>query len=166
MGIPHDAKAFYVLRAIRAIDATTLVESGTYHGDMVARLRPYVRDIHTIELSPELHRRAVERFRSDPNVHLYQGDSAVFLPRILERLHKPAVIFLDGHYSEGETARGQVDTPVWDELRAVAASSHRHAVVIDDARGFGAWQDYPTTEAIARLGCREPARLRDVRRHR
>ena len=50
--------------------------------------------------------------------------------------------------SEGETARGPQNTPIWQELRSIAASSHRHAVIIDDARGFGAWDDYPSLEEI------------------
>jgi hypothetical protein len=148
-GIPHEAKALYLLRAIRAIDATTFVESGTYLGDMVALLLPYVEEVHTIELSPELHGRAVERFRADPNVHLHLGDSGVLLAEVLEGLDDPAVIYLDGHYSEGVTSRGALDTAVREELRAIAESSERHAVIIDDARGFGVWPDYPSTEEIA-----------------
>jgi hypothetical protein len=115
---------------------------------MVALLRPYVDEVHTIELSPELHGRAVERFRADPHVHLHLGDSSTLLRAVLEGLHESAVIFLDGHYSEGVTARGAIDTPIREELRAIAESSQRHAVIIDDARGFGVWPDYPSTEEI------------------
>jgi hypothetical protein len=54
-GIPDEAKAFYLVRAVRAPGATVFVETGTFHGDMVARLRPHVAEAHTIELSVELH---------------------------------------------------------------------------------------------------------------
>ena len=148
-GIPDEAKAFYLLRAIRATGARVFVETGTFYGEMVARLRPYVAEAHTIELSPDLHSRAERRFAADPDVHVHLGDSAVVLPTVLAQLQAPAVIYLDGHYSGGDTARGSVVTPVWDELRAIAASPHRHAVVIDDARGFGVWPGYPPAAEIA-----------------
>jgi hypothetical protein len=148
-GIPDEAKAFYLLRAIRATGASVFVETGTFHGNMVARLRSHVAEAHTIELSLDLYLRAKQRFEADPHVHVHHGDSAVVLPSVLQQLQGPAVIYLDGHYSGGDTARGAVATPVWDELRAVAASPHRHAVVIDDARGFGVWPGYPPPAEIA-----------------
>ena len=67
----------------------------------------------------------------------------------MARLDRPALFWLDGHYSAGITARGDRDTPVLDELRHIlSAQEARHVIVIDDAREFGVDPGYPTAEEL------------------
>ena len=64
----------------------------------------------------------------------------------------PALFWLDGHYSHGVTARGAQDTPILQELTAILADTRfDHCLLLDDARAFGDWQDYPTLDAVRAL---------------
>lgn len=133
----------------------TLVETGTYLGDTIAAVRDAFDVILSVELSEELHARAVERFADDPGIVLHQGDGGVVLPRILDDLAEPCLFWIDSHWSGGVTARGDKDTPVVEELTAVFSHRQDHVVLVDDARLFTGADGYPTlqelTELIGRL---------------
>lgn len=114
-----------------------LVETGTFLGHTTAVASDIFPEVHTIELSPELAAKARTRFAGTPQVHVHQGDSATLLPQILEQLTGPALFWLDGHYSEGITARGHGNTPILDEIAAIVRSGRKDAVIlIDDLRLF------------------------------
>ncbi|MEE9405590.1 MAG: hypothetical protein V3V20_11915 [Algisphaera sp.] len=115
------------------------IETGTYLGDGVqAALDAGFAEIHSIELSSALHQQAKERFANNPNVHLHQGDSATCLAPLIASINQPITFWLDGHYSEGNTARGESNTPLQRELAAIAAHPLRnHTLLIDDVRCFG-----------------------------
>src|SRR2546425_12007741 len=85
------------------------VETGTYRGDMVEAMKPLFHKIYSIELSDALFAEAQRRFRLDTHVELIHGDSGKELGRVMERIHQPALFWLDGHYSAGDTARGEKD---------------------------------------------------------
>lgn len=148
---PHSAKQ----RAIRHYGAlyglSTLVETGTYKGDMVAaQIRNFDR-IYSIELSKELADKAVRRFAAYPQVTIMQGDSGKVLHEIVPRLDGPALFWLDGHYFGGLSVRGETDCPIFEELEAVFSSPYAHVLLIDDARcftGTGKWVEYPTLEKL------------------
>ncbi len=95
----------------------------------------------------ELHQRARARLKRYSNVKLIQGDSAALLPDLLAGLSEPAGFWLDAHFSGGETARGDVDTPVVSELRAILGHPmRRHVILIDDARLFTGGDGYPCVD--------------------
>jgi len=149
---PHFVKQ----RTLREVAARhglrTLVETGTYRGDMVAAMRPFFDRIVSIELGESLARAATARFAGDPRVTILEGDSARVLPRVLEELGGPALFWLDGHFSGGETARGPVDSPLVAEFEAILSSrERRHVVLIDDARLCDGKHGYPTLEALRAL---------------
>lgn len=153
---PHAVKRDAVLSYGRRCSLAVFVETGTFFGDMVAAVQENFRELYSIELSPSLHRKAKKRFGASPHVHLLQGDSGQELARLLPRLTEPSLFWLDGHYSGGVTARGQLDTPVARELSALLAHPIReHVVLIDDARLFGAARDYPSLEELRALVARE-----------
>jgi predicted SAM-dependent methyltransferase len=121
----------------RHFGVVTFVETGTYLGDTAAMAAEFISEVYTIELAPELARKATARFAAQPQVHVHAGDSAKLLPKILATLNGPSLLWLDGHYSEGETARGDSNTPILTELRAVQQSGRKDAVIlIDDLRLF------------------------------
>src|SRR5579863_2091590 len=126
-----------------------LVETGTYQGDMLHAMLLVFDRLYSIELGHGLHAAAVERFRPFPRVKLFEGDSGTVLPRILAELNAPALFWLDAHYSKGVTAKGDLETPIEAELRAILAHPVKeHVILIDDAREFGKRQDYPPVERI------------------
>lgn len=156
--LPSHAEKQGVLRQYaRQHGLTVLIESGTCHGDMVEAMRHEFAQVFSVELSPEFHAGAARRFIGIQNVEIILGDSASALTGILQRLQTPALFWLDGHYSGGNTARGAKDTPVFEELTQIYSPNARHHVVlIDDARLFGTDPAYPTLtelEDFARKLC-------------
>jgi hypothetical protein len=133
----------------RRIAATSLVETGTLHGDTVWFFRNEMEQIISIELAPVFAAAARARFASWPNVTIVEGDSAEKLPDIVSLISGPCVFWLDGHYSGGNTGRGEESCPIWRELRAISdLMQHPFLIMIDDARCFGSDPDYPKLEAV------------------
>lgn len=117
-------------------DLRIFIETGTNDGGTPWALKDDFDELHTIELGEHQWLAAVERFRPYPHVECSFGDSADVLPTILARIDQPALIWLDGHWSGGTTARGREDTPVLRELAAIFATGIPHVVLVDDARLF------------------------------
>ena len=122
-----------------------LIETGTYYGQMVEAMRNEFKEIYSIELSEKLFLDAENKFAEYGHIHLFHGDSAVVLPEIIPKMDRRALFWLDGHYSAGDTACGEKQTPVFEELDSLTASpDYGHVIVIDDARLFDGTDDYPT----------------------
>ena len=124
-----------------------LVETGTFKGDTVEAMRREFKKVYSIELAEKFYQEAKKRFAGVGNVDLRQGDSGKVMPEVVARLDAPTLFWLDGHYSGGDTAQGDLNCPVWGELEAIfsAAMKQPFVVLIDDARCFrhvGA-VDYP-----------------------
>ena len=105
--------------------------------------------LYSIELSPVFHKEAVKRFRKHDHIEIIFGDSAQYLPKVIDEVNEPALFWLDGHFSGGETAESHC--PVMDELQAILASQVQHAILIDDARCFDGTNGYPTIKEIETL---------------
>jgi hypothetical protein len=155
---PHIVKVRTVLACAQRHRARVLVETGTFEGEMVRKCLRVFREIHSIELSPDYAREARRRFAAHPHVHIVEGDSATKLAEVLDRVHEPAVFWLDGHFSGGATARGRHDTPLAAELVAIARHGrHDHVILVDDARHLGQG-DYPSVAWLTeRLHAIEPS---------
>jgi tetratricopeptide (TPR) repeat protein len=124
--------------------ANIFIESGTYTGTTVEAAKKYFHEVHSIELSHTLYLKALDKFKQDKNVSLYQGDSAKILPRILPDIKGKIIFWLDAHYSGGITAKGGMDTPIMYELEAIKKSGLRSTIIlIDDIRCFGTMANYP-----------------------
>lgn len=149
---PPLVKRRAVRRYARRFGATTLIETGTFKGDMVAATRRSFRQIFSIELHPGLAADARKRFAGDKAVSILQGDSAKLLNEILDEVDRPALFWLDAHYSGGITAQGEEETPVLNELRTILEHPVAgHVLLIDDAREFGGSSSYPTIPEVRSL---------------
>lgn len=146
--LPRLLKQQTVRRYARDYRLNTFVETGTYEGDMVAYQLSTFSKIHTIELDPILCKKVRLRFYYQRHVVVHCGDSGEILPQLVAELNEPALFWLDAHYSGGITARGELDTPIIKELRAVLDSPLKHIVLIDDAREFVGKGGYPTIKAL------------------
>lgn len=135
----------------RRLGLRTLVETGTFKGDMVMFNRKTFERLFTIELDPKLHEEASARFTSDAKVVALQGDSSVVLPDLLRRIDERCLFWLDAHYSGGNTARGTFETPIRIELDHILRHRKDHVILIDDARLFTGEDGYPTIEEIETL---------------
>lgn len=146
---PHCVKQQILREYAAKYRLRTLVETGTYYGDMVAALHDTFDTIYSIELSPRLHARARRRLRHLAHVTLLCGDSANELAHVLETLEGAALFWLDSHYSAGITAKGAVDTPIFAELTHIFQRANNNDIIlIDDARCFGRDKDYPSLDAL------------------
>jgi hypothetical protein len=129
-----------------------LVETGTFIGDTVAASLGTFERIYSIELMDEHYRRACRRFLRYSHVSLLRGDSAQLLPSVLAEVDRPALFWLDAHYSGVGTARGSSETPIVTELQAISQHHIKtHLVLIDDARCFRGVEGYPTIDECRRL---------------
>lgn len=142
---PHILKRRTIANRAREFRLTWFVETGTFFGDMIYANRRRFEKLYSIELDPRLFERATRRFRGYPHIRLLQGDSGEQIKVVLQELEKPALFWLDAHYSGGITAHGRTMTPIFDEIREVL--THRiktHVVVVDDARLFNGTDGYPS----------------------
>ena len=134
---------------MRRSGATTLVETGTFRGDMVDALAPVAARIVSIELDADLYAAARRRFAGRQHIELLHGDSGALLPAVLRSLDRPALFWLDGHYTGINSARTSVDSPIVAEIEAILDHSvPGHVVLIDDAREFSGTGGYPTIEQL------------------
>lgn len=127
------------------------VESGTYKGDTLQEMRSHFEKLYSIELADKFYERAKNRFASAPEIELFHGDTAKCMPEVVAKLDGPTLFWLDGHYSGGDTAKGDLEAPVWAELRAIFdGMKHPFVAIIDDARCFtvSGGEDYPAVEDI------------------
>jgi len=146
---PHLVKQRLIRRYAAQHRCATLVETGTFRGDMLLAMLNDFRTLYSIELHPGLYSRAQRLFLNQPKVRLLQGDSGQRIADVLKDLNEPAVFWLDGHFSAGNTAKADLETPVMAELDQVL--KHRipnHVVLIDDARLFTGQNDYPTLDFV------------------
>jgi hypothetical protein len=128
------------------------VETGTLNGDTVEAVKTVFKKIISVELSETFFKKASERFKTDKFITILQGDSGKLLGSIVAGLTQPALFWLDGHFSGGETARGATDTPILEELKHVLTSGERrHVIVIDDAHSFGVDQAYLSIEELKKF---------------
>ena len=148
---PHIVKQNTIRDYQKQYNIHTLVETGTYLGEMVEALRATFTTIYSVELSEKLYRRAVRKFKKFSGIQLLQGDSSKVLAEIITRLSSPAVFWLDGHYSGGITALGDKECPVIEELQIIFSSPHLHIILIDDARLFTGTNDYPTINELEQI---------------
>lgn len=145
---PHIVKQNAIKEYGQAFSISTLVETGTYLGEMVEAQLPNFKEIYSIELSEKLYRKASKKFKGQSNVHLLQGDSGKVMRQITSKLKSPALFWLDGHYSGGITALGDKECPVIEELNIITSDNIPHVILIDDARLFVGANDYPKVEDI------------------
>jgi len=147
---PPPIKRIVISAYLRRFQLQRFVETGTHHGDTLAIVANDPRNQCTsIELSPLYAQRARLCFGKYPNVNILEGDSGLLMPQVVKALDKPCLFWLDGHYSAGDTAKGQKNTPISQELAAVFASPIQgHVVLVDDIRLFNGTHDYPFLDAL------------------
>ena len=116
---------------VRRTGVTAFVETGTNHGATTAYARrKFDLPVWTVEIMPRSFELCRWRFRDDPNVHVYLGDSRPFLRLVSAELSRRRCLFyLDAHW--------YTDLPLADELRIIANCWEEWVVVIDDFRVEG-----------------------------
>ena len=149
----HLAKQHLIYQSIKNFNKhkpISLIESGTFLGEMVSAQRLFFNKIVSIELSKKLASAAQNHFKQHKHIQIIQGDSAQVLPLILKDFQNHQVVFwLDGHYSGAQTAKGAKTSPIMEELNAIASILPKnYKILIDDMRLFHHDPDYPKYEDL------------------
>lgn len=146
---PHFIKLRIIKNYAKKFAINVFIETGTYRGDTTMSLGNIFNEIYSIELDKSLFEKARNKFATYPHVHIFQGDSSKVLPSILSRIDKPALFWLDGHYSGGITSKGDLNTPILNELKLILNHKIKnHVILIDDARCFVGKDDYPNLNRL------------------
>lgn len=146
---PHYLKQRIIAAYAKKYALATMVESGTFMGEMVDAMKSTFSTIHSIELDNALYERAVKKYSAEPNIHIHHGDSGNVISQILREIHQPILFWLDGHYSGDGTALAELQTPIYKELKGILEHDVKsHVILIDDARLFVGHDDYPTMEEL------------------
>lgn len=150
---PHSLSKLRQLKAVaKRTGGTTLIETGTFKGNTAMRASYLFQKVITIEVDQKLHKSASEYLARRENVECVLGDCALKLPEILGRPDvDDCVIFLDGHYSGGETGMADTEEPAIEEIESIAAFQPKvKGIVIDDFRMFTGIGDMPSKAALIR----------------
>lgn len=115
------------------------VETGTYMGETPLKLHAQFDRLWTIELDDNLFNRAVQTLSPYPNITCVHGDSKDRLAEIVAQIDSPCLFWLDGHYSGGITALGEIQAPLVQEIQIIGKSPIKnHVIAIDDISDFSA----------------------------
>ena len=138
--VPCPASRFWEETGVDRFRYDTFVETGSCRGDTLDFMKDKFGSVHSIELSKGWHEFCVERFKDHPHVHCHCGDSTELLPRILHRIDRPVIVFLDAHCSGGTTARTDADcaSPLLAELAYLWSRPVDDIVIADDTSFFDA----------------------------
>lgn len=150
---PYSYSKFRQIKAVaRRTGARILLETGTFKGVTARRCAPHFEKVFTIELDAALAARSRDWLASCRNVSLIEGDANTEALRVLdEEAVSDVLVFLDGHFSGGETAHGNEAEPAVRILEALAKRTDRiAAVIIDDFREFGSAPGWPTKWQLVR----------------
>jgi hypothetical protein len=142
------AKQKELLKYKKEYNIDVLIETGTLYGGTLHALKSNFKTLISIEISHELFILAKSRFKTFKHIKLYEGDSSVILPLILNDIKQKCLFWLDGHYSGDNTGRGDLITPIYKELEAIYRNARNHIILIDDARLFVGKDDYPTLDEL------------------
>lgn len=118
-------------------DFSVFIETGTYMGETIFEMEKFFIELHTIELSEYYYNLSKNKYVGN-KIKFHLGDSSNVLSNILLSITKPTIFFLDGHWSSENTAKGEKDCPLKEELMNINKYFlYDGIIIIDDCRLFG-----------------------------
>jgi len=148
---PH---SYSKVRQIRALahktNSRVFIEAGTFLGNTAMRCSRNFERVITMELDPSLFRQAKVYLSRRRNVLCLEGDALKLFPSVLEMADVgDALVFLDGHFSGGVTAHGELAEPACEEIAVLAGYRAKiNAMIIDDFRCFGRDKGWPRRSTL------------------
>jgi hypothetical protein len=159
---PHLLKQKVVREYGERFGLKTLVETGTYYGEMVAAMKRRFDRIYSIEFVPALAERAARKFAHDEHVRIFRGDSRVVMPEVLGLLTGPALFWLDAGYYGWVGKQGDQQR-LSAELEMILSHPYPHMILLDDARGLTGEDGIPSVGDVkAYVETRFPQRAVEV----
>ncbi|MEN6553995.1 MAG: hypothetical protein ABFC34_14035 [Methanobacterium sp.] len=127
-------------------DRKVFIETGTADGDGVdIAIKVGFEKIYSIELNPELHKKCVEKFNTEEyknyncEINLICGNSEIELPKILENIDEPFILWLDAHWSGGPYIGENMEFYLPKELKSILKYSNKFddsVIIIDDMNHY------------------------------
>jgi hypothetical protein len=159
---PHLLKQKVVREYGERFGLRTLVETGTYYGEMVAAMRGRFDQIYSIEFMPDLAERARKKFARDPRIRIFCGDSRVVMPGVLALLAGPSLFWLDAGYYGWVGKQGDQQR-LSAELEMILSCRFPHIILLDDARGLTGKDGIPSVRDVkAHIEAKFPTRQVEV----
>src|SRR5262249_8983387 len=118
------------------------VETGTFRGYTTEIAASHFKSVYTIELFRQTFEAKRARLKHYLNINLIFRDYAHALELHCPRIKVPAVFFLDAHFAGNNTARGDKEVPLHEELSHIAKRNLPDLVIIDDTDNFGRQASY------------------------
>jgi len=125
---------------------SVFIETGTHNGESIFTMEPYFDLLHTIELSEKYFNNTRTKYQGN-KINFIFGDSSIVFESLLPTINQDIVFFLDGHWSSGDTARGNKDCPLIEEIQHINNLCKNKAIIIID--------DYSLFERGPTLGLNE-----------
>jgi|TARA_R110000868_G_scaffold411065_1_gene701659 hypothetical protein len=119
-------------------DYPYFVETGTYMGETILRFIDDFEKSYTIELSENFFNQFNEKDYNRDKLKSILGDSSKKLKEVIDEIYGNTIFFLDGHFSQCGTAKGEKDVPLFEELEILNNFfKYECLIIIDDLRLFG-----------------------------
>jgi hypothetical protein len=144
---PHLLKQKVVRAYGEKFGLKTLVETGTYYGEMVAAMKSRFERIYSIEFVPALAERATRKFARYPHIRIFCGDSRVEMPKVLALLNGPSLFWLDAGYYGWVSMQGDRQR-LSAELEMILSHPFSHVILLDDARCLTGQNGIPTVSDV------------------
>jgi len=120
--------------------SNVFIETGTYLGETISNVVNNFDRVYSIELSSNYAQKAIEKFKNNAKVKIIQGDSSVVIGDLADKVNDSVFFWLDGHWSSGDTARGNLDCPLLEEVKQINNKYKNKCILaIDDVRLFGTY---------------------------
>jgi hypothetical protein len=132
------------------------IETGTAYGVTIFEMENIFDNLYTIELKYEFYRDCKDKYKGNKIIFLL-GDSSKLLPAILHSLRENIVFWLDAHWSAMNTAHGDKENPLLEELESINKVEGHIVIIIDDYRLFGInvkdcnWSDITEENILSKL---------------
>jgi len=114
------------------------IETGTFKGKSAKRLSTVAEHVISIESDRSFYEKALKWSSKFENLSLRHGDSAALIGSVLPAAQINCLIWLDAHFSGGNTAGELQPCPLLSELLQVlpSRSASNSIILVDDSRGL------------------------------
>lgn len=149
-GIPE----FFLIEIKKSLgDEFIAIETGTYKGHTAQKLSKFANHVITIEADCSYYLKSKRTLQSLQNVTTLYGDSLDLIAQVIPQNQTKCAIWLDAHYSGGNTAGSLSDCPLMDELLQILPLRHssNSIIFIDDSRGFIGASGWPILSDVVGL---------------
>jgi hypothetical protein len=131
-------------------DYNIFIETGIGYGDTILNIEKEFKYLYTIEVQTKLIELVKSKYEGN-KIEFILGDSQKVFDELLPKINENVIIFLDAHYSGGDTGYVNKHVPLYEELDKINRLLKTKAIlIIDDFRLFQ--QNRPCWKNITKEG--------------